>query len=186
MICSLAWMLPWGVVIAFFLWKSGLRPVWTWLIVLSLVLTLGRGDPGNLLSGLSSRSDRNRPSPEDVDAFRFLGSEPAPQGVVLAPDLAGRMTAAFVSDAYPAIYRGTGSIGKERRKELFGTRTLKEPDLTDIAGARISYILIEKHRSLSKAMGERRYLFSLVHENDTYQIWKVSSAVHRRAPTSKD
>ena len=173
MVYRLTWILPWGLIIAFWLSELKLKPLSIWLIVLVVTLVLARGRPENYAKALSSRRMRNRPSPEVIYAFTFLSREPSPQGVVLASDETGRMIAAFLPDAYPAVYRGTGSIGGKMLRRLLEVGRLGRSTIREIKQKQIKYILLEKEWPLADALDGKPAVFSPVYQNDAYRIWKV-------------
>jgi hypothetical protein len=173
MVYRLTWVFPWGLIIAFWLSRSRLKPLWIWLIVLTVTIALARGNPQNYAEALSSRRMRNRPSPEAVDALRFLGREPSPQGVILASAETGRMIAAFLPDAYPATYRGTGLIDGDSLKDLLKGARLDKPTVREIRRKQVRYVLLEKELPLAEVLNRRASVFSPIYQNDIYRIWKV-------------
>jgi len=170
----LVWPLPWGLVIAFPLTRSKVRPVVTWLVILGIALALGRGDPRNYVSTLRRQSRRNRPLAEMVDVFRYIGTRPSPQGVVLAPELVGRMIGGFLPDAYPVNFREYGPVDREKLKELMDKESIDRMLKEELDRNRVSYILLEHTQPLAKTLSEADTGFELMYENDVYAVWRVA------------
>jgi hypothetical protein len=173
MFFRLVWALPWGLVIAFALTRPRIRPAVTWLVILGIALALGRGDPRNYVSTLHRQSRRNRPLAEAVDAYRYLGSRPSPQGVVLAPESVGRMIAGFLPDAYPLNFREYGPLDREQLKDLMHRNTVDRVLREELARNRVSYILLEHTQRLAKALKAAESGFEQLYENDVYAVWRV-------------
>ncbi len=169
----LVWVLPWGLVIAFFITRPKVRPVVTWLIILGIALAMARGDPRNYTSSLCRSRTRNRPSAQAVDAFRYLGSQPSPQGVVLAPETVGRMIGGFLPDAYPVNFREYGPVDREMLEELMDKERIDRMLREELARNQVRYILLEHTQRLAKTLRESDTGFKLMHENDGYAVWEV-------------
>ena len=176
----LVWPLPWGLVIAFPLTRPRVRPAVTWLVILGIALALGRGDPRNYVSALQRQSWRNRPAAEAVDAYRYIGSRPSPQGVVLAPESVGRMIAGFLPDAYPVNFREYGPVDREKLKELMNKEAVDRMLKEELSGNRVSYILLEHTQPLAKTLSGSNTGFELVYENGVYAVWQVMSTDWRQ------
>jgi hypothetical protein len=169
----LTWVLPWGLVIAFFMTRRRVRPVATWLIILAIALGLGRGDPRNYLNQLSRMRGRNRPAAELWDAFRYLEDLPSPQGVVLAPETIGRMVAGHLPDAYPLNFREYGPVNREMLKELMDKERIDRMLEGVIERYRVNYVLLEHGQPLAGALRAAGSGFELLYENETYALWLV-------------
>jgi hypothetical protein len=175
----LSWIFPWGLVIAFWLSTINLSFRWILLIVFAVAIGLGRGDLRNYAEALAARKEINRPSTDLVHAFRFLSFEPSPQGVVLGSDEIHKKVAAFLPDAYPANYRGTGTIDDQSLDQLLRRRRLDDFGIREIKQRPIRYILLRTSMPLAKALARRPSLFPSIYQNDTYGLWKVPSDVSR-------
>jgi hypothetical protein len=169
----LIWPLPWGLVIAVPLTRPRIPPVVTWLVILVAALALARGDPRNYVSSLHRQHRRNRPLAEAVDAYRYLGSRPSPQGVVLAPESVGRMIAGFLPDAYPVNFREYGPVDREKLEELMDKESVDRTLREELERNRVSYILLEKSQPLDRTLREAGTGFDLLYENDVYAVWQV-------------
>ena len=170
----LVWPLPWGLVIAFPLTRPKVRPVVTWLVILGFALALGRGDPRNYVSTLQRQSRRNRPLAEAVDAYRYIGSRPSPQGVVLAPESVGRMIAGFLPDAYPVNFREYGPVDREKLRELMQKKSVDRMLKEELTRHPVSYILLEHTQRLARTLREADTGFELMYENDVFAVWRVA------------
>jgi len=108
-----------------------------------------------------------------VDAFRYLGSQPSPQGVVLAPETVGRMIGGFLPDAYPVNFREYGPVDRERLDELMDKERIDRMLREELARNQVRYILLEHTQRLAKVLRESDTGFELMHENDVYAVWEV-------------
>ncbi|MFH1314060.1 MAG: DUF6077 domain-containing protein [Candidatus Eisenbacteria bacterium] len=176
MVFRLAWILPWGFTIAFFIWRLNRRSLVKWTIVAVMALTLARGNPVNYLKVAYGTRDRGRPTPDIVDAFGALGAQHSPQGLILAPVLVGRMLPAYVPDAYPAAYRGSGSMSLETSRRLLVRSRLDDDTIAGIVGNGIRYILLGHNQPLAAAIGKSVPGFVLLFRNQSYSLWEVDHA----------
>jgi hypothetical protein len=167
-------VLPWGMVIAFFLTRPRVHPVVTWLAILGVALALGRGDPRNYVRSLHRQHNRNRPLAEAVDAFSYLGSRPSPQGVVLAPEGVGRMIGGFLPYAYPVNFREYGPVDREKLEELMDKERIDRMLKEELARQEVRYILLEHTQRLAKTLREADSGFELMYENDVYAVWRIA------------
>jgi hypothetical protein len=203
MVYRLSWMLPWGLTLGFFAARLQMgrltRRVPAWVpgagLVVLVALALAGGSPANYVRDLSQRKPLERPQPPAVDALRFLGTEPAPQGVVLASQGMADMIPAYLADAYPAAYRESGIVSTERLEALLASSTVTDAMLDEIRQARCRYILLETTLPLASALShagrDRSGLplstpdragppFALIYDSQQYRIWKIA-AVGRTA-----
>jgi hypothetical protein len=174
MVHRLTWIIPWGLTVAFFMSRIRLPAIHTWIILLLIVLGLARGDPRTLVKSLRRWQPVARPPAEAVDAFRVLDSQPSPQGIVLASQPIGRMLPAYVPDAYPAVYRGSGTATREIRRSLLAQSRLTDVGIRQIEDMNCRYILLEKKTLLNVALRREPSIFHLVYANQGYNLWKVS------------
>ncbi|MFC1800193.1 DUF6077 domain-containing protein [Candidatus Eisenbacteria bacterium] len=172
----LSLLFPWGLVIAFFITRPKVRPVVTWLVILVIALAICRGDPRNYVNSFYGRRKRNRPYPTAVDAFRYLGSRPSPQGVVLAPEGVGRMIGGFLPDAYPVNFREYGPVDREKLEELMDKKWIDRMLREVLRRNQVNYILLEHNQPLAKTLRESDTGFELMYENDIYAVWQVVPA----------
>jgi hypothetical protein len=144
------------------------------LVILAVVLALAKGNPYNYVMSLVRRRAEGRPPAGIADVYRALDSEPAPQGVVLASPVTGRMLAVYVADAYPAVYRGSGVISRETRQTLLGKRQMDESDIAKIENMGCRFILLEKSYHLNRPLQKEGEGFDLIYPGKAYSLWKVS------------
>lgn len=175
LVYRLSWMLPWGSVIAFFVSRIRLRWLPSWLMILLVALAIARGNPANYVKSLREWKPMLRPQPETTEVLRFLAAQPSPQGVILASPGMSAMIPAFVADAYPAAYRGEGTVTRSRLEAILATPVLTQKVIDEIRQARCSYLLVETTSPLSVALGRAGPDFRLIHENTRYQLWRVAS-----------
>jgi hypothetical protein len=175
LIFRMTWVLPWGLILAFFLSRMRVRPVVMWLAVIGLALGLARGRPQRYTASLIEMRSRNRPSPEAEAAFAYLGSQPSPQGVVLASEATGRMVAGFIPEAYPVNFREYGPVDRETLKSLVKQKQIDERFLQVINANNVKYVLLEKGLPLAGALAKNDAGFVLVYRNASYSIWQVES-----------
>jgi hypothetical protein len=194
LVYRLAWMLPWGLTLGFFASRVRLRGLRSgaaaWVpsaaIVVLAALALARGNPANYARPLVERRILERPQPLAVDALRVLGTEPAPQGVVLASQGMSSMIPAFLADAYPTTYRGLGTMPRKRLEALLGLGTLTAAAVEEIRQAQCRYVLLETVWPLAAALsqadrdqagqGPAGNVFHRIYENEQYGIWRVAPA----------
>ncbi len=183
LVYRLAWIFPWGLTIGFFVSRIKLRflPTWVppWAILVLVALALARGNPDNYVKALGDWRHMARPQPQAVDALRFLGTEPSPQGVVLASPGVSRFIPAFLADAYPATYRGSGTLPRKRLEALLNSSILTPDAVEEIKQAQCKYVLVETSSPLARALSQSsldlgRSDFRLMHENEQYAVWKLT------------
>jgi hypothetical protein len=153
--------------------------------VILVALALARGNPANYAQSLLELTRLERPQPLAVDALRFLGTEPSPQGVILASQGMSGMIPAFLADAYPATYRGLGTLPRKRLEALLGLDTLTGAAVDEIRQAQCKYVLLESIWPLAGALSRDRrdqagrdltgQAFQRIYRNEQYEIWKVAS-----------
>jgi hypothetical protein len=194
LVYRLAWMLPWGLTLGFFVSRVRLRGLRSgaaaWIpsaaIVVLATLGLARGNPANYARSLVEWRILERPQPLAVDALRALGTEPAPQGVILASQGMSSMIPAFLADAYPTTYRGLGTVPRRRLDALLGLGTLTAAAVEEIRQAQCKYILLETVLPLAGALSQADrgqagqdaagHFVHRIYENEQYRIWKVAPA----------
>jgi hypothetical protein len=183
LVYRLAWIFPWGLTIGFFVSRIRLRfiPSWVppWAILVLVALALARGNPDNYVKALGDWRLMARPQPQVIDALRFLGTEPSPQGVILASPGVSRFIPAFLADAYPATYRGSGTLPRKRLEALLNSSTLTPDTVEEIKRAQCKYVLVETSSPLARALSQSsldlgRSDFRLMHENEQYAVWKLT------------
>jgi hypothetical protein len=183
MIYRLGWMLPWGFALGSCASRLRLprlsRSATGLLVLLVTALALARGDPANYVRSLLRWTQESRPQPQAVAALAFLGGLPTPQGTILASPGIAPMIAAFLPDAYPASFRGAGPISRQRLAEILALGTLTPDVAREIMLAQATYVLIEKGRPLSQALRGAPPGFTLIYENDRYEMWSVPATVDR-------
>ena len=173
LVFRVTWILPWGMIIAFFLFRSGLRRLVIWAVLMGIALGLARGNPQNYVKSLAAMRARNRPSTETMDMFEFLSTEPSPQGVILASEETGRMIAGFLPHAYPVSFREFGPVGRERLRALVLQQRIDETFLRSLSHYDVRYILIEQRMPLAEALTRAEPDFVLKHMNARYCLWWV-------------
>ncbi len=173
MVIRLTWLLPWGFIIAFFVLRMNLRPLLNYLLVLVIALGLGRFNPVNYLKNAYHLHHRGRPSAPEVEIFHDLASEPSPQGFVLGPIEVMRKVAAFVPDAYPAAYRGLGTLSYSGAREILEAKMVTQRLEQRLRRAKIKYLILDHEMPLAGAVATHSTGFKLVARNQDYAVWKV-------------
>jgi len=194
MVYRLAWILPWGLTLGFFVSRVRLRGLRAgaaaWVpsaaIVVLAALALARGNPANYARPLVERRSLERPQPLAVDALKVLGTEPAPQGVVLASQGMSSMIPAFLADAYPTTYRGLGTVPRKRLEALLSLGTLTAAAVEEIRQAQCKYVVLETVWPLARALSQADrdqagqdpagHVLHRIYENEQYRIWRVAAA----------
>jgi len=171
LVFRLVWILPWGLTVAFFVFRLRLRPFFTFLVFAAAVLAISRGNPANYGALFAKMHARNRPSPDAVEAFGFLRSLPSPQGVVLASEATGRMIPAFLPDAYPVNFREYGPVSSESLARMVERDQIGRDLLDEMERSRVAYILIENTKPLARALANAGGRFSLEYRNQSYSVY---------------
>jgi len=189
MVYRLSWALPWGLVLGF--WASrvgpGRRRWWTsGLAAVALAaLIVGRGDPVNYVRSFRAWPQTSRPQPQTVEVLRFLASRPAPQGVVLASAGVSQMVPAFVAAAYPAAYRGAGTLSRRQLDALLGASAMTPDAVSGIRGSQARYVIAEKTLPLNRALRVSPDGFQHIYANSGYDVWEVlESGLSGQAPAA--
>lgn len=175
LVYRLAWVLPWGFTTGFFIARIRLRRVPPWIFAVVLALALARGNPANYVKVLRQWNPMLRPDREAADVLGVLAREPAPQGVVIASAGTTRMIPAFVADAYPASYRGSGTITRAELEWITASTQLSAEVTAKIAKSGARYVLIEKSAPLSRALAGGASGFRVIHDNSRYELWRITS-----------
>lgn len=170
----ISWVFPWGLTIAFFLLRLRWRPLVTWLVVAAIALGLAGGNPANLVSPLAKRRPKNRPWPEAVEILDFIGSEPSPQGAVIAPEEVSRMISAFLPDAVPVNFRDEGAIDRENLEKLLTEWRLRRKLFKEINSNKVRYVVVENGTSLARLLAGKTEGFTRLYRSDTYSVFLVN------------
>ncbi len=173
MVIRLTWLLPWGFIIAFFVLRMKFRPLLNYLLVLVIALGLGRFNPVNYLKNAYHMRDRGRASAAEIEIFHVLDTEPGPQGFVLGPIEVMRKVAAFVPEAYPAAYRGLGTLTYSEAHEILEAETVTQRLRQRLRTAKINYLILDHEMPLAAALATESAAFKLVARNHEYTLWKV-------------
>jgi len=173
MVIRLTWLLPWGFIIAFFVLRMKFRPLLNCLLVLVIALGLGLFNPVNYVKNAYDLHHRGRPTATEVEIFHNLASEPSPQGFVLGPIEVMRKVAAFVPDAYPAAYRGLGTLTHSEAREILEARMVTQGLKQRLRRAKIKYLILDHDLPLAGAVATHSAGFEFVARNQDYALWKV-------------
>jgi hypothetical protein len=193
MLYRLAWLFPWGLIIAMFLVGLQFRLRWKWVIAVALALVLARGIPQNYFSTLFGWRLQARITPELEECYEALGTEPSPRGIVLASPVPSLMLPASVEEAYPAYVNPAYVTGGEenrirsaRRLTRLLSRSRPDEVLPVLRELNCRYVLLERNRPLANALRRPQPGFEKVFENNTYVLFTfspVSSASPAVPPT---
>jgi hypothetical protein len=179
LVFRLIWIMPWGLIIAFFIARLRLRPVLNFLVLAAAVLALAGGNPANYGALFAKMHGRNRPSPDAAAVFGYLASKPTPQGVILASEATGRMIPAFLPDAYPVNFRELGPIDREKLAQVMATEHIGQEFIGEMDQHRVGYIVIEANAPLAKALDEDNARFVLEYSNPSYRVWRRDLGLSR-------
>jgi hypothetical protein len=172
----LAWLLPWGLIACFFVSRLRLRPVLMWLLVAAVGLGLARGNPYNYVRPLQMARHRNRPSPEVVDALKFLGSQPSPQGIVFATEEVSRMIAAYLPDAVPVNFREEGAVGRDDMEAMEKEWRKMRRFFNTVKRLGVTFVILEEGY-LTRTLARHPAAFTRGHSNELYSVWRVEAAI---------
>jgi hypothetical protein len=173
MLFRLAWVLPWGLTLAFFISCLRLRPVAKWLLVVAIALALARGNPYNYVSPLERVCSRNRPVREATEVLAFLTTEPSPQGKVFAPDAVSRMIPAYLPNAVPVGFRDWGVLSRERMHALVREWKLRNVFFEEVTKNDVRYVIVENDVYMARVLAQNHTEFELRYNNAIYSIYKA-------------